>query len=318
MTIKLFPMEEMTYTPFEHTKGVNFLREHGIVLTNDLREADLLLARRWRAGTLTELLFRYRARKPLLIWTLEPRFCTLSKDLYQGPFGIPRIHVMDVYTKNVYLCNYSIHGYNISKKLPLITPSDLTDKQRKAVALAGYSANRRRQRLVMHGVDIDLVLPRQELILEGHRRKMVDVHGRNWPAGIAIGESRGGDYQSAKMAVLKNYRFNICMENTDWDYYVTEKIWEAITARCLPIYRGGKEKIYEDFERGSFVDPNDFPNAEKLLDHVASMSDTEYCDRVNSCINSYNKIWERGDYEAQYRRTAEAIVHRVREIVASG
>lgn len=310
-------MEEMRYTPFEHTKGVKILREHDIVLTNDWREADLLLTRRWRAGTLMELMFRYRAQKPLLVWTLEPRFCTLSKDQYQGPFGIPRIHVMNVYTKNVYLCNYSIHGWSIRGNMPFVTPSDLADRQRKTVALAGYSANRRRQRLVMHGVDIDLVLPRQALILEGHRRAMVDVHGRNWPDGVALGESRGGDYQSAKMEVLKNYRFNICMENTDFDYYVTEKIWDAINARCLPIYRGGKEKIYEDFERGSFVDPNDFPDAEKLLDHIASMSDTEYCDRVNSCINTYNKIWERQDYEAQYRRTTEAIVHRVREIVAS-
>lgn len=317
MTIKVFPIEEMKYTPFEHNEGVAILHEHDVVLTNNPQEADLFVARRWRAGTLFDLMVRYRAQKPLLVWTLEPRFCTLSKDQYQGPFGIPRIHVMNVYTKNVYLCNYSVHGYHIHEKMAPFTQSELVDKPRQVVAVAGYVRDNRRQRLIIRGEDVDLIARRQALILSGHRRGMVDVHGRNWPAGVALGESHGGNWTGTKLEILKPYRFNICMENTDFDYYVTEKIWDAINARCLPIYRGGKDTIYEDFDRGSFVDPNEFSGPEPLLDYLASMSDTEFCERMNRCIAAYNKISERADYESQYRRTTEAIVHRVREIVGS-
>lgn len=143
------------------------------------------------------------------------------------------------------------------------------------------------------------------------------MYGKEWPKGIALGESRSADWVQAKAAILDGYRFNICMENTDFDYYVTEKIWNAITARCLPIYRGGRDKIYEEFERGSFIDPNDFSDPDQIYDFIESMSDKEYCERLDSCIATYNKIWNRQDYKAQYRRTVETIVRTIKEIVGA-
>lgn len=46
------------------------------------------------------------------------------------------------------------------------------------------------------------------------------------------------DYDDNKIEFLKNYKFNICPENTNGQYYVTEKLVDAIRAGCIPIYWG--------------------------------------------------------------------------------
>lgn len=41
-----------------------------------------------------------------------------------------------------------------------------------------------------------------------------------------------------KLEYLRNYRFNLCPENSDYPGYCTEKIFEAISSGCIPIYCG--------------------------------------------------------------------------------
>lgn len=45
-------------------------------------------------------------------------------------------------------------------------------------------------------------------------------------------------FNDDKLAYLRNYRFNLCPENSSEYGYVTEKIFEAIDAGCIPIYSG--------------------------------------------------------------------------------
>lgn len=45
-------------------------------------------------------------------------------------------------------------------------------------------------------------------------------------------------YNDNKTEYLRNYRFNLCPENTDFKDYVTEKLPEAIISGCIPIYQG--------------------------------------------------------------------------------
>ena len=48
------------------------------------------------------------------------------------------------------------------------------------------------------------------------------------------------DYADNKRAYLKNYYFNICPENTSAYGYTTEKLFEAISAGCIPVYWGAE------------------------------------------------------------------------------
>ena len=45
-------------------------------------------------------------------------------------------------------------------------------------------------------------------------------------------------FKDNKLEYLKDYRFNLTPENTDYPGYCTEKLVEAISAGCIPIYNG--------------------------------------------------------------------------------
>lgn len=48
-----------------------------------------------------------------------------------------------------------------------------------------------------------------------------------------------GKYGDNKYEYLKEYKFNICPENSNSAGYVTEKLFEALDAGCIPVYYGG-------------------------------------------------------------------------------
>ncbi len=53
-------------------------------------------------------------------------------------------------------------------------------------------------------------------------------------------------YGDNKPEYLKNYKFNICPENSNLEGYVTEKIFESIESGCIPIYWGSNNKPEPD------------------------------------------------------------------------
>ena len=46
-------------------------------------------------------------------------------------------------------------------------------------------------------------------------------------------------YNNDKNAYLRQYKFNICPENTVSEGYCTEKIFECLYSGCIPVYNGG-------------------------------------------------------------------------------
>lgn len=53
-------------------------------------------------------------------------------------------------------------------------------------------------------------------------------------------------YNDNKLAYLRQYRFNLTPENTNHEGYVTEKLFEAICAGCIPIYHGSNNNPEPD------------------------------------------------------------------------
>lgn len=49
-------------------------------------------------------------------------------------------------------------------------------------------------------------------------------------------------YNDNKLEYLKHYRFNLTPENSNYKDYVTEKLFEAIYAGCIPVYSGSENK----------------------------------------------------------------------------
>ncbi len=103
--------------------------------------------------------------------------------------------------------------------------------------------------------------------------KRVDSAGKKFNniGGPIPGGPRG------KIEFLKQYKFNIAFENRALPGYTTEKIYEPMVARCLPIYWGNPE-ITKEFNPKSFLNYFDFPSEEALIEKIIELDkdDSKY------------------------------------------
>lgn len=107
--------------------------------------------------------------------------------------------------------------------------------------------------------------------------KPVDSGGRKFNniGGPIPGGPRG------KIEFLRQYKFNIAFENRSLPGYTTEKIFEPMVARCLPIYCGDPE-IAEHFNPRSFLNRADFASDEALIERIIELDndDAKYLEYV--------------------------------------
>jgi len=83
--------------------------------------------------------------------------------------------------------------------------------------------------------------------------------GHRIPAGVG-----------AKRDFLRPYKFNIAFENSSIPGYTTEKLTEAMDARCLPIY-WGSPRVAEEFNPKSFLNYFYFPSEEALIEKIIEL-----------------------------------------------
>ncbi len=109
------------------------------------------------------------------------------------------------------------------------------------------------------------------------RYKRVDSGGKKFNniGGPIPGGPRG------KMEFLKQYKFNIAFENRSLPGYTTEKIFEPMVARCLPIY-WGNPLINEEFNPKSFLNHHDFPSEDALIEKIIELDkdDAKYMEHL--------------------------------------
>ena len=72
---------------------------------------------------------------------------------------------------------------------------------------------------------------------------------------------------SGKIEHNKQYKFAIAFENKQYPGYVTEKICDAYKSGCIPIYWGTPD-VTQDFNPSTFINANDFPDFDALIDHI--------------------------------------------------
>jgi Glycosyltransferase family 10 (fucosyltransferase) C-term len=252
-------------------------------------------------------------RKCFVLWTQEPRYDLHCENEAKAWLGWPRIAIMNVYTKSVFIDNVALWGHVCEKPLDVVAdPTGL--KSRKLIAVMRYYPPP--TALTYKGRDIDLIQLRQTIALYGHERGLCDIVGSNWPNGIALEDSRySGSWKARKDQWLSQYCFNLCMENTLYPFYCTEKIWDSIRNGCLPIYFGEGSAIYDNFPRRSFIDYGEIADVEKLFKFINELSAEEWAARLNLCIAAFNQAYtERHCVSpSPYERMLDCFIKRVRD-----
>lgn len=286
--IKLYKASSFKYTPFENfvDNDLSFLNDNDIVIVGNVNEADIIISQNLKH--LRKFFWRFIQGKKFLIWTLEPRFNTSFSKIKKYFFGFLKVHIMNIYTRDVFITNLTFHAGIINKKLYKIDQVDLGE--RKIIALMSYYQGLKTPKFLREGENIDLIGLRSKIAITGAKLGVLDIYGRGWPDNLSKEDSRNGDWVSRKKKLVAPYKFNLCFENTATFNYMTEKIWDSIENYCLPIYYAKNTNSYELFPKNSFIDYSDFNNPLELFRFIEQMTSEEYLDRINKCIDVFNSI----------------------------
>jgi hypothetical protein len=103
-----------------------------------------------------------------------------------------------------------------------------------------------------------------------------------------------------KILTLSKYKFNICFENQkNVKWYVTEKLWDSLCAKCVPIYWWA-EDINKYLPDDCFIDFRKYMNFDKLTDYLVNMDSNTY----NSYIYSINKfVFDKSLFDEWWAKT---------------
>lgn len=84
---------------------------------------------------------------------------------------------------------------------------------------------------------------------------------------------------ASKQEVLTRHQFALCVENTIFPGYISEKIFDVFEAGSIPIYLGAPD-IDKYVPRKAFIDLRDFSSYSELLAHLEDLSEMEATDHL--------------------------------------
>ena len=99
-----------------------------------------------------------------------------------------------------------------------------------------------------------------------------------------IGGKIQGDWDGTNLInFYKQFKFVICMENEQQEYYITEKVINGFRAGVIPIY-WGSPNISKYFNPRRFLCIENEESIENVIDKMLNMTDEEYLEIVNQPI----------------------------------
>ena len=78
-----------------------------------------------------------------------------------------------------------------------------------------------------------------------------------------------------KLDFIKNYKFNLAIENTKATGYVTEKLLEPFVARTVPIYWGCSNWAKKEFGEGGYIDISDFDTIDRAVEYIRKVDNDD-------------------------------------------
>jgi hypothetical protein len=102
-----------------------------------------------------------------------------------------------------------------------------------------------------------------------------------------------------KKDILSNYKFCICYENAkDIPGWITEKMFDCLTAGCVPIYWGA-DNVSDHIWPSCFIDKREFPDYKKLYEYITTLSESEYLNYLNN-IEKYLQSHDSYEFSIDY------------------
>jgi alpha(1,3/1,4) fucosyltransferase len=126
----------------------------------------------------------------------------------------------------------------------------------------------------------ELYTSRMLAIRHFEKHNELDLYGHGWDEIRPRFHSWRGTVDR-KSDVMCGYKFALAYENSDFPGYVTEKIFDAMFAGCIPVYAGAQD-IANFIPPLAFLEARRFSTYDKMLDYMVTMSDSEYSLRLDA------------------------------------
>lgn len=135
---------------------------------------------------------------------------------------------------------------------------------------------------LLYGFDVREIYNERRAIIRHFTGKGFDLYGFGWgfntdPAVIATYRGSVEDKHEA----MRQYKFAFCLENSVFQGYITEKIFDAMFAGCVPIYCGAPD-IIDYIPKNAFVDLRDFKTHAELERFLREMNEEVYGDYIEN------------------------------------
>jgi len=136
----------------------------------------------------------------------------------------------------------------------------------------------------------ELYTARRETIkyFEQHYPEQFDLYGTGWNQP-RIDQVLFSSYRGTvkhKWDVYPRYRFGLCYESMcDEPGYITEKLFDCMRAKCVPIYWGAPN-VVDYVDVGTFIDRRKFRSNAELADFLLSLTENEYA-QYRQAIQAY-------------------------------
>lgn len=126
--------------------------------------------------------------------------------------------------------------------------------------------------------------------------------------GFGLPFGNGDEERSTikKHDIISNFKFCTSFENTNKLGYVTEKILQAKTAGCIPIF-WGSYYVLSDFNPNSFIYVNDYNSFEECLEYI------KYIDQ-NDVV--YNKIKNEPMFTYDVKNKFQTIKKEIKDMIS--
>jgi hypothetical protein len=109
------------------------------------------------------------------------------------------------------------------------------------------------------------------------RSEIFNEVSKNIEPVFGMGLAFGKRFEGNKIDLLTNFKFNLCYENSVHEGYVSEKLFDAKFAGCIPLYYGDPIYSQKDFNKNSFLNRLDYSNNTDYIKEIKKLnSDKEY------------------------------------------
>ncbi len=300
MKTRIFLADTMAHTFFSQDVSSHETLLVKNELVDNAADAHIIVARTYDA-----LLPHVNRKQPLVVWTHEPILNVCSEGKFWSYAGKRYVNVINLYTDDAYLSPYQYFWFKALNKNNILASAARRTKFVASLGRYGIKGER-----YINGVNVDLTTLRESVSLELYKIGICDIYGRGWPSFVKIVEdSRGLGWRSKKEHILNNYIFNFCLENTQWNYYVTEKLWDAIFAGCIPIYYSLNNGLRGIITDGAVIELEKLENLQDLITIIQTMTKEQRRERVSTLVDDWNRIVATVDP----RVVKDAPVHRFNE-----